>query len=146
MSISFGPIHEQRKQRKSYANKYSRNGSEEVSKTRLASMRAAERKRTFPEDDDMDTSVIFTGEGRRVPVDVAGNSVESLSRQGVRRRAGDPHVAFVADKEVLREQAPGRIPALMAQRNATHASSLGEADSASSAWFADECCRVLGQE
>ena len=68
---------------------------------RLASMEAEDRKRTFAEDDDMETSEAATGNRGREPADAAAYSEDSLRNQGTRCRVGDLHLDVVAEKAVV---------------------------------------------
>ena len=65
--------------------------SREASKTRLASMDAEERERTFTEDAAMETSVAVTGKGGRAPADGVVSPDESLGSQAEGCSVGDLH-------------------------------------------------------
>ena len=81
-----------------------------------------------------------------MPVDVMGNPADSIRSQGRRFRAGDLHLAFVADEEVAKKHAQRRNPDLKARLDATRSSVVEGVGAATSAWDAGECNRVLGQE
>ena len=77
----------------------------------------------------------------------AAESSEGLpGNQAKRCRVNDPHLAFVAETEVVMPHARWRNPDLMARWKATHPLAVGEMGAAVSAWIARERNRVSGQE
>ena len=58
--------------------------------------------------------------------------------QGRGRRVEDRHLALVVDKEVIQEHAQRWDPGMKVHWDATHASPLEGADTAISAWVADQ--------
>ena len=109
-------------------------------------MGAEARKRAFTEDNAADASAAATGKRHRGPEGVAGNSDELLRNQEARCRAGGLHLALVADKEAVKEDAYWRNPELQSRLVATQAPAAEGAGIASSAWVAEECNRVSGQD
>ena len=86
---------------------YTRKDSEAEVRTRLPTMVAVGQKHAREMADAMDT-------------------YEDLpASQEKRRRVEDPHVAFVAEKEVVQEHAKRRGPEKKNHWDATHASPLG---------------------
>ena len=62
------------------------------------------------------------------------------------RRVGDPHLAFVADGEVVQVHTQWRNPKLKDHWDSSDASAVEGVDASISARAAEECSRVLGQE
>ena len=91
----------------------------------------------------MDTSASVTEKRGRVPVDVAANLDGPLWNQEKRGRVGDPRLATVADKEVVKEHAQWRNPELKSRLDAAQASVVGGVCAATSA---EECHRTWGRE
>ena len=125
---------------------YSRKDTKEVLKTRLAPMDAEQQKCSVSGDSTMDTSVTVTGKRSRVSDAVAENSGKFVGDQDEWRRVGGLHLAFVADREVAKERAKWWNLGSQARRDATQACAEEEVNDAISAWVAEECNRVSGQE
>ena len=68
------------------------------------------------------------------------------SSQVKRYRVNALRLAFVADKEEVKEHAPWQKPELGSRADSTRPSVLGGADDAISAWVGEERNRKLGQE
>ena len=112
---------------------------------RLASMEEVDRNRKVTESDVIDTSETPVGRRDRAQVGVAEDSDESLLNQGKCCRAGDLQLALIAEQEVVKGHVQSRNPDPKARRNATHASAVEGAGAAISAWDAEECNPVSGQ-
>ena len=72
--------------------------------------------------DAADTPETLPG-GRNRPTDGAMESADDLAvTKGTRRRLSDPHLAFVADKEIVKERTQWWEPEMKSHRNTTLAS------------------------
>ena len=111
--------------------------------TRLAPMDAEVSERTLTAHTAMDTSVSVTGKRGRTPADVAEHIDGPPQNQERRCRADDLCFAFVANKEVVKEHAPWRNPALKSSVGATHSSVAEGVGAATPAWVAEERNRAL---
>ena len=100
---------------------YSREDTEAVLKTWLASMGAEGRKSAIAGDDVMDTSEILTRKRYRAPDAAVGNSDLRPSDEDKRCRVGDLHVASVAGTAEAKEHAQWRNPDFKSRRDATEA-------------------------
>ena len=78
-------------------------------------MEEVDRNRKVAEDYVLGTSETLAGKQDRGLVDVAGNSEEALRNQEWRCRVGVLHLAFVADKELVKEHAQWQSPDLEAR-------------------------------
>ena len=131
---------------------YCRKDAQEDSKTRKASMGAAEARRKPAEGDDADTSETITGKRERALVEGVMDSDIPSHPSGKKCRLGDLHMASVAEKEVVAKRAQWwhskmkggkdtrprkdpRAPPVMDREGA-----------ALSAWAVEELERVPGQK
>ena len=73
-------------------------------------------------------------------------SEESLGTRGKRRRVGDPHQAFVVEKEVVKDHAHKKKHVSDARWNAANAPGAEGADAAISGWIAEERNRLSGRK
>ena len=78
--------------------------------------------------------------------DATDTSGDSAVTQGKRCRTSGHHLTFAVDKEIVEEHAQWRDPQMRAHCDVNHASPLGGADAAISAWAAEERKRVSSQE
>ena len=105
-------------------------------------MSAEARNRAIPEGNAMGASDTVSANRDREPADVGENTDESIRNQGKRCCAGDPHLAFVSDKDVVKGYAQLWNPDLKSRSDATQASVLVAVGATTSAWVAEECYRV----
>ena len=125
---------------------YSREDSKLVLRTRASLRGAGNRKCAPTEHDPMDFSVRVREKRGRAPAEVVGN-LDAFSRNQEKRcRVEVLRAAFVSAKEVVKGHARRRHPELESRLDATRTSVLAGVDVAISAWVAEECNRVLGQE
>ena len=100
----------------------------------------------------MDSSETLTGERERAPVEWVMDSDIPTQSVDTKCRVGDLHLAFFADKEVVKEHAQRwrsdmreKIDA-QTRKDPGVSFVMGGGVPVLSAWVAEECSRVLGQE
>ena len=123
-----------------------REGAEENSKTRLASMQDHHVSSTQELQEDSGAPVAYTGEGGHPPAGVMGHLPSPTSVPGKRCKRDAPRAAFVAYKEVVKGHAQQWNSESKSQVEATRSPAADGAGAVTSAWAADVCNRVLGQE
>ena len=96
----------------------------------------------------MDVGQPATGAGKRgsPPADLAENMEGSTFVPDRRCRRDPLRAASDAENEAVRERARWRTSELKAQVDTSRATAVEGVEAAISAWVADECNRVLGQE
>ena len=109
-------------------------------------MGAAEQKRDRDGADSTETSETLSGTRNRAMGSAMNNLAELPATEGQRCRVGDPYVAFVVDKEIVKGHASWRNPEIKARWDATQAPAVEKLGAAISVWTAGERRRDLGQQ
>ena len=117
-----------------------------VLKTRFATMDEVGRKRNRGLVDAMGTSETPPGKRYRAVADAMDISGGSPAGRESRCRATDPHLASVADEEIVKGRAQSEGPWTQARWGANQGPPAKGVGCAISLWVAEGCSRVSGQE
>ena len=140
-NLSYDQIHNLCKDRG-----YHKQDTKAALKTRLEAMDAVDRRLNIQSENAMDTSSSVSGKRGRSMGEPSAVEQTQQWVEGKRSRGDVPAITMEVDLAVVQAHAQWWPPDLKPKMEASPSEAVEGVDGAISAWVADECNRVLGQE